>query len=155
MLTLALAAAPAVTVSAQYPLGPGPAVAGSATASQLPQKASKFLKKHYGHTSVHSIEREFAPGTFDVKLSDGTDIEFSSAGDVIEIEAPDRGPALPADVVKAVLPARAYKRLKDAGQDRNVDEIELRDGRVYVIKTRAVKKMKYGYDVEMDTWTMY
>lgn len=154
-VTLALAAAPALTASAQYPLGPGPAVAGSATAAQLPQKATKFLQKYYRHTAVRSIEREFGPGTFDVELADGTDIEFNTAGDVVEIEAPDRGPALSDDVVKAILPSQAYKRVKAAGQAGHVDEIELRDGRVYVIKTRAVKKMKYGYDVQQDTWTIY
>lgn len=154
-VTLALAAAPVVTASAQYPLGPGPAVAGSATVAQLPQKASKFLQKHYRHTSVRSIEREFGPGTFDVELADGTDIEFNSAGEVVDIEAPDRGPALPDGVVKAILPSQAYKRVKAEGQAAHVDEIKLRDGRIYVIKTRAVKKMKYGYDVEQDSWTIY
>lgn len=151
----ALAAAAPSVASAQIYTGVGPAVAGSATQAQLPKAAQKFIEKHYKHTSVRKIEREFAPGTYDVDLADGTDIEFDAQGNVISIESPDRGRALPKDVVKAILPSKAYKRLEESGNAGNVDEIELHRGTFYEIKTRAVKKMKYGYDVTEDTWVLY
>ncbi|MDO4320829.1 MAG: PepSY-like domain-containing protein [Bacteroidales bacterium] len=145
----------AFEAEAQMYGGVGPAIAGSATKSQLPDNATKFLEKHYKNVAIREIEREFASGTFEVELANGTDIEFSSEGKVIEIDAPDRGPALSKDVVKEILPSKAYKRLEQAGQVKNVDEIDLDNGSIYVIKTRAVKKMKYGYDVNEDTWVMY
>jgi len=145
----------AFAADAQMYGGVGPAVAGSATRSQLPKDATRFLEKHYRGVAIREIEREFAKGTFEVELADGTDIEFNSEGRVVEIDAPDRGPALNRDAVKDILPSKAYKRLEKAGQAANVDEIDVERGSVYVIKTRAVKKMKYGYDVNEDTWIMY
>lgn len=150
-----MAAAGVQQAEAQYSLGVGPAISGSATQSQLPKAAQKFIEKHYKDTSIRKIERDFGPETYEVELRDGTDIEFNSEGKVIEIDSPDRGRALPKDVVKDILPSKAYKRLESAGDINNVDEIELKRGSVYVIKTRAVKKMKYGYDVNEDTWIMY
>lgn len=152
----ALAAMSPSVATAQVNLGVGPAIAGSATQSQLPADAQKFLQKHYKHTSIRNVEREFDTGTYEVDLADGTDIEFNSAGRVINIESSDRGPALSKDVVKDLLPAKAYKRLEADGIVSNIDEIELhRGGNYYEIKTRAVRKMKYGYDVTEDTWVLY
>lgn len=151
---IALAVAAPAAPAQRIPTGPGPAIAGSATSNQLPEQARKFLEKHYRNVAVTKIEREFAAGTYEVDLADGTDIEFDSTGKVKEIDSSDRGPALSKDVVKAVLPHKAYKRIEAAGQAANVDEIDYERG-VYTIKTRSVKRQKYGYDVTADTWMMY
>lgn len=135
--------------------GVGPAIAGSATQSQLPQSAAKFLEKHYKGVAIRDIEREFAEGTFEVELADGTDIEFGPDGKVISIEAPDNGKALHKAVVKEILPKNAYKQLEKAGEADYVDEIDLERGSTYVIQTRSTKKTKYGYNVSEDTWVMY
>lgn len=110
--------------------GVGPAVSGSATVSQLPSAAQKFIATHDGE--VVKIEKDFNPVEYDVVLADGIEIEFDVNGIVTEIDAPDGG-VLGADVVKDVVPQKAMKKLKEIGADNLVTE---------------VKRTKGGFDVD-------
>lgn len=113
--------------------GVGPAVSGSATVSQLPAAAQKFIADLDGE--VVKIDKDFNPVEYDVVLADGIEIEFDANGAVTEIDAP-KGGVLGSSVVKKVVPGKVMKKLKEIGVDNLVEE---------------VKKTKSGYNVEFQT----
>lgn len=130
----AIVALPIFSASAQSKIptryiattGVGPAVAGSESATALPKKAEKFIEKM--GESVTSVEREFATGEYDVKLSSGIEIEFNKHGKIVDVEAPDNG-VLGSDLVREVVPHRLYSNLKDLKMNEMVSSIETqRDG---------------------------
>lgn len=126
MAIVAAAIAPAVAFAQVAPSGnPGIVVAGSADESAIPNEAKSFIAKYYPGQSVVSVEKNFIRTEYDVRLSNGVDIEFNSKGKVRDIEAPG-STVLPDAVVKALLPAKAYKHLADNGLKGQVDEISVR-----------------------------
>ncbi len=153
IIAMAAAAMVAPAASAQFMGGgPGIVMSGSITLAELPQAARAFLAKNYKNVAVAKAEREFAEQKYEVDLSNGIEIEFNNAGRVVSIDASDTGRALSENVVKAVLPHKAFKMLKKARQEHNVDEIELKNGKVYKIETRTIKASKYTYDMVREVW---
>ena len=120
-----LAAAPAAASAQVAPSGnPGIAVAGTVNDSDIPQGAKDFIAKYYPGQAVASVEKNFVRTEYDVRLVNGVDIEFSGKGKVRSIEAPGHT-VLPDEVVKGLLPDKAYRHLKDNGLAGYVDEISL------------------------------
>ncbi len=109
----------------------GPVVAGTVQQTSLPKDAQKYLDKHFKEIPVASIEHEFLNQSYDVKLTNGIEIEFDETGHIIEIEAPD-GSVLSEKVVKSVLPHRAVDTLKSKKQMTGVESIE-RTKRGYIV----------------------
>lgn len=127
-LIAALMAAPAVAGAQVIPQGgPGIAVAGSVSDSSLPKDAKDFIAKHYADVKVASIEKNFLRTEYDVRLVNGVEIEFDGKGRFESISAPS-GTVLAEEVVKGILPHKAYQHLKDNNLAGYVDEID-RDGR--------------------------
>lgn len=128
---------------------PGIAISGSSSSiSDLPQPALKFLSHHYKGVNVTKVEREFLPNTFDVKLTDGTEIDFNSEGKVIEIDAPDGG-ALKPSLVRELVGRKMYDNLKSNGQARNVDSIDFtyQNGKLIKVETTAVASQELIFDL--------
>lgn len=152
-LAVAAMAAP-MACEAQQPQygGPGIAVAGSTDAASLPDAAKKFLDKHYKHVATSKVEKEYVDGSYEVDLANGVEIDFNSAGRITSIEAPDNGAALDENVVKDILPHKAFQELKKVGQNKNVEEIDFKDGKLYEVETRSIKGSKYGYFLQEEVW---
>lgn len=102
---------------------PGPVIAGSIDASQLPADAVKYLDKYFSGVKAMEIDREYLAGKYDVQMADGTEIEFDSKGRVVEIDAPD-GYVLDTVILKTILPESAMKVLENNGQTRMVEKVE-------------------------------
>lgn len=150
---LALAAPAAITAQNPYTGGmPGIAIAGSTSADNLPQEAKNFIHKHFKNVGIRAVEREFDQNSYEVDLANGVEMEFNAQGQVLAIDAPDRGPALDEKLVKDVLPHKAYSELKKIHQEANVDEIEFKGGRVYEIGTREVHANDYSFDITQNLW---
>ena len=135
---------------AQNPLqgGPGIAVAGSQQASSLPKEAKNFLNKHFKDVKVRKCEQYFAKGKYEVELANGVDIEFTTQGRVIEIDAPSRK-VLATEVVKDLLPHKAYKHLNDAGMQGYVESIEFdRRGKAVEVELNIPEPDVYVYDID-------
>lgn len=111
---------------------PGLLISGSCETTSLPKDAQKFLKKHFGDVAVKKCTHDFAQAVYKVKLTNKVEIEFANDGKVVEIEAADRT-RLSEDIVKEVLPAKAYKYLKDNKVANFVEGIEYSKGRVVEI----------------------
>lgn len=94
--------------------GPGIVTKESATPDQLPAAAQNFLQTYYSRVMVGPISRNVIKNTYSVELGNGVNITFNSNGKVVDIQSPGTEP-LYSQAVKAVLPAKAYKHLEDAG----------------------------------------
>lgn len=113
--------------------GVGPVIAGSVDMTQVPKGAHDFLKKHFKEYPVTMCEKEFDDNTYEVELSNGIDIEFDSRGEWMEVEA-GRSRVLPQNIVKKLVPDRAYKELL---------------GRNVATQVESVKRYRDGYKVEL------
>lgn len=151
MLTAALAAAllSAPMVSAQQPVGgaqsaPGIVVAGSIESAQLPKPAKDFIKKHFPGAAIKESSRDFISGEYDVELVDGTDLEFNSKGEIIEIEAGKRK-VLSQRLLKEILPDKAYKELESRSYINNVETVKKDSRKGYKVELRNVDLDDYRF----------
>lgn len=155
ILSFAIAAAMAfgnMSLSAQVPAPqtggmPGIAVAGSQNYSSLPEKARKFVDKHFKGATVTKCEQYFVKGLYGVELSNGVDLEFNTKGEVMEIDAPDNS-YLAASVVKEVLPHRAYRNLEKKGLVDQVESVEFSKGKAVEVELGINGPDTYLYDVD-------
>lgn len=111
--------------------GPGIAIAGSVDESSLPKDAKDFITTQYPGVKIAAIEKNFLRTEYDVRLANGVEVEFNAKGKFGSISAPE-GTVLPEAVVKAILPHKAYRHLKDNNLAGYVDEID-RDGRGFEV----------------------
>ncbi|BDU25070.1 PepSY-like domain-containing protein [Flavobacterium sp. GSB-24] len=60
--------------------------------SELPKPAQEFLKKHFSETTVTSANKDAEHGEkgFEVKLQDGTEVEFWKDGSYREVDGGDK-----------------------------------------------------------------
>ena len=149
----ALAVLP-LTAAAQLPQGgPGIAVAGSVSPTELPKKAQEFLSKYYPQQQCASLMKDFTDNEYELRMTDGTEITFFADGRIDEIEAP-KGGILPLKVIKALLPEKSFRHLNDNSYLGMVNEIDYK-ANVYKVslKTNAPDDITYslaGDVVEID-----
>lgn len=67
--------------------------------SELPKPAQDFLKKHFSDTTVVSAKKDAEHGEkgFEVKLKDGTEVEFWKDGSYREVDGGDK--PIPTDFI--------------------------------------------------------
>lgn len=138
----------AFTVAAQVPALPGPAIAGSVTADQLPQKARDLIERTYPDVTIRSINKEFDDGEYDVRLQNGVEMEFDAQGEILEIEA-DNGKVFTPEILKTLIPGKSYDRLKADGMLRRIEAIKFKKGKaieVEVIRQRPVDAYIFDWD---------
>lgn len=139
----AVLAVASMTINAQSPVpringGVGPAIAGSVDVTMLPADAQKFLTENFFETPVVDCERDFSENSFEVELSDGTEIEFNGAGQWTEVDA---GPSAPLQIVlvEQLLPEKAFREIKDRNILTDVEKIQrTRDGG-FKVELRKIK----------------
>lgn len=116
-------------------------------ANKLPSDAKAFLRAYYGHKYLKDCEFNDDNGNYEVTMSDGTEVEFNSRGQVVEIEAADRQ-ALSAAVIENILPSDAYAKLQEMGYASKIEKIE-KDRRGYdidLVKGTAVSELFFARD---------
>lgn len=125
---------------------PGIVMAGSQDYSQIPEKARKFVEKHFKGINVSKCERYYAKGKYEVELANGVDINFDTKGQVMDIDAPDNS-FLAASVVKDVLHHNAYKRLEQQGVANKVESIEFRKGKAVEVEVGIPDPDTFIFDI--------
>ncbi len=60
--------------------------------TELPNPAQEFLKKHFGNTEIETVKKDAEHGEkgFEVKLKDGTEVEFWKDGSYREVDGGDK-----------------------------------------------------------------
>lgn len=60
--------------------------------TELPQPAQDFLKKHFSNTTIHVAKKDAEHGEkgYEVKLKDGTEVEFWKDGSYREVDGGDQ-----------------------------------------------------------------
>lgn len=58
------------------------------TTSELPKPAQEFLQKHFSHTTIEKVKKDAEHGEkgYEVKLKDGTEVEFWKDGSYREVD---------------------------------------------------------------------
>lgn len=124
--------------------GVGPAM--SEAVKMIPIEGIRFIVEYYPDEGIVSMDKEFASNSYDVKLTNGTEIEFNSKGNVIEIEAADNT-VIPQDVIQAILPAKTFNVLQNDGIAANIESIEV-GKKGYQIETNLPEDVDYFYEFE-------
>lgn len=149
-IAIALAATPSIASAQQLNSvngGPGIAIAGSIDTAQLPKPAKDFIKKHFPGIAIKETERSFISGEYDVDLVDGTELEFNSKGEIIEVEA-GHNRVLSMRLLKELLPDKAYKELERRGNINNVETVKKDSRKGYKVELRDVDLDDYRFDIE-------
>ncbi|MCI9286240.1 MAG: hypothetical protein HFJ91_10755 [Muribaculaceae bacterium] len=101
------------------------------SATELPKVAQEFISQYYPADKVLSVEldKDHSTVTYDVKLASGHEVEFDSAGQWIDLDAPAG-----ASVPEALIPEAIARYVTDNFPAYLVNEL-----------TRTAR----GYDVEL------
>ena len=129
----------------------GPAVSGSEPVTMIPINGIRFIVENFPDEGIVSMDKEFASNTYDVKLTNDTELEFNSKGSLVEIDAPDNTD-LPESVVQAVLPAKAYAALQNQGIANHIESIKMENGG-YTIDMNLPGDIEYFYAIEEEIIT--
>lgn len=122
--------------------------------TELPKPAQEFLKKHFSHTSVEKAQKDPEHGEkgYEVKLKDGTEVEFWKDGSYREVDGRDNPipTAFIPDNIKAYVaknhPNEKITHIDYGHKDLDVDstnKIDLeftKDGKILKDKKNDVKK---------------
>lgn len=115
---------------------------------QLPKVAQLFLAKHFAGRAVSFAkeDRDFSGTTYDVRLADGTEIEFTSAGEWKEVDGKHTALPLtfiPAQIVKTIQSQHAGDAIVHIERKRRGYQVELASGLEVLFNTRF---QLVGYD---------
>ena len=115
---------------------------------QLPKAAQLFLAKHFAGRAVSFAkeDRDFSGTTYDVRLADGTEVEFISAGEWKEVDGKHTALPLtfiPAQIVKTIQSQHAGDAIVHIERKRRGYQVELASGLEVLFNTRF---QLVGYD---------
>ena len=115
---------------------------------QLPKAAQLFLAKHFAGRAVSFAkeDRDFSGTTYDVRLADGTEVEFTSAGEWKEVDGKHTALPLtfiPAQIVKTIQSQHAGDAIVHIERKRRGYQVELASGLEVLFNTRF---QLVGYD---------
>ena len=115
--------------------------------NELPQKARRFLEKHFGKMPA-TKEVEVERNEYSVELKNGHELKFDEKGNLLEIDSPDRS-NLDRALVTDILPEKAVEYLKEKDVFGKVDEITiLRNGDYVVDIDRIANDFIIRFDVK-------
>ena len=115
---------------------------------QLPKAAQLFLAKHFAGRAVSFAkeDRDFSGTTYDVRLADGTEVEFTSAGEWKEVDGKHTALPLtfiPAQIVQTIQSQHAGDAIVHIERKRRGYQVELASGLEVLFNTRF---QLVGYD---------
>lgn len=92
------------------------------TFQQLPAAAQQFVNKHFSgrHVSLVKIDREYGVKTFEVRLADGTEIDFDSNGQWKDVDGNDR------PIPTTFIPAAVLNSLKASHPNEQIVKIKVK-----------------------------
>lgn len=120
-------------------------IPASVESSDLPVEAKSFIKKHFDGKTIVKYEKKFWSNSYELELSDGTDLDFDSKGKCTEVSAPDHE-VLSNTLVRELLPAGACKTLLDQGMLDSVEEIQINPSKGYKVEVRHDRIDDYRFN---------
>lgn len=109
--------------------------------NQLPAQAQQFINEHFANVklSYAKLERDFLERSYEVLLTDGTKLEFSSKGAWLEVDCKY------GEVPAAVIPAPIKNYIKENYPGERVLKIE-RDRSNYELKLSNRLELTFDKD---------
>ena len=110
---------------------------------QLPAQAQSFLNEHFANVKISYAKQdaEFLGHAYEVVLSDGSKLEFSSKGNWEEVDCSY------SKVPEAIIPAPIVRFISENHPDASVLKIE-RDRRGYEVKLS--NRIELGFNNDFD-----
>lgn len=99
--------------------------------SQLPEKATAFIAQYFPGATISSAQKD--KDSYDVVLSDGTEIDFDKKGEWTSVEA----------ITSKAIPSGFYPAAIDQYIEENLSGVGI----------NSIEKVKRGYEVELITTT--
>lgn len=109
--------------------------------SELPAQAQKFINEHFANIklSYAKLERDFLERSYEVVLTDGTKLEFSSKGTWLDVDCKY------GEVPAAIVPELIKKYISDNYPGERVLKIE-RDRSNYEVKLSNRLELTFNKD---------
>lgn len=109
--------------------------------NQLPAQAQQFINEHFANVklSYAKLERDFLERSYEVLLTDGTKLEFSSKGTWLEVDCKY------GEVPAAVIPAPIKNYIKENYPGERVLKVE-RDRSNYELKLSNRLELTFDKD---------
>ncbi len=111
--------------------------------TELPADAQTFIKKHYESSTIRECEQDGS--YYEVELRNGVDLAFNSKGELMKIDAGYR--KVPAEILKQILPQKAYAELETRKILNKVEEVEFKRAGIKV-ETSEWGDDEYRFDLE-------
>ena len=119
-------------------MGPGPVVSIDATYESMPDAVKNFLNTYFPTAGTEKIKLKTMQGVYKIDLTNGFEVEITSEGQWLEIEAPGNA-VIPQNIVQALLPAESYNTVEQSKAIDRVEELSFRPGRGYKVEIREIK----------------
>lgn len=101
--------------------------------SKLPSEVSKYVDKHFSGQSIDKIDidENDKDEMYELRLSDGTTLDFDSNGEVVEINSKKgfSADALPMAIAQKVKDKYGKTKIVDFEKENDGYEIEFEDGK--------------------------
>ena len=106
-------------------------------ATELPQETTKFLQQHFTTSTVQyaEVESGFSKKSYEVKLADGTEIDFDSNGAWREIDGKSKA------VPNSIIPQKIADYVNANYMQQQIVKIE---------KNRTTVDVELGNDIELE-----
>lgn len=101
--------------------------------ADLPSEVTKYVDKHFSGQSIDKIDidENDKDEMYELKLSDGTTLDFDSNGEVVEINSKNgfSADALPMAIAQKVKDKHGKAKIVDFEKENDGYEIEFEDGK--------------------------
>ncbi len=102
------------------------------TKSELPSEVTNYVDKHFSGQSIDkiNIDENDKDEMYELKLSDGTTLDFNSSGEAVEINSKKgfSADALPVAIAQKVKDKYGKAKIVDFEKENDGYEIEFEDG---------------------------
>lgn len=110
----------------------GVSVSIAQSKADLPTEVTNYVDKHFSGQNIDKIDidKNDKDEMYEVKLSDGTELDFDSNGEVVEIDAKNGfyADALPVAIAQKVKDKYGKSKIVDFEKEDDGYEIEFEDG---------------------------
>lgn len=100
----------------------GPVVKISETQLSVPDAVLSFLGTHFPEATMAKVELEVPENYYEIKLSDGYEIDITPEGEWKKIDAP-QDTAIPESILAQLIPSTIISHLREKKMLANVEEI--------------------------------
>lgn len=110
----------------------GVSISMAQSKADLPSEVTNYVDKHFSGQSIDKVEIDEGDQDemYEIKLSDGTELDFDAQGEIVEIDSKNgfSADALPMAIAQKVKDKHGMAKIVDFEKENDGYEIEFEDG---------------------------